>query len=65
MKPPWVEFPLIPRGSVGWRMGIGEQYWIKFDRWWKSLRPEKREDYARENPEPEGWDGFYSRKTDQ
>lgn len=44
-------------------MGIGERYWVKFDQWWKSLSAEKREKYTRENPEPEGWEGFYQRKT--
>ena len=63
MKPPWVELPSIPCGSIGWRMGIGERYWVKFDQWWKSLSAEKREKYTRENPEPQGWEGFYQRKT--
>lgn len=26
LAPPWVEFPDIPRYSIGWRMGPGEDY---------------------------------------
>jgi hypothetical protein len=62
MQPPWSTFSTIPLGSVGWRMGEGEEYWRKFDEWYRRLQPAHRERYALEHPEPEGWAGFYARK---
>lgn len=43
-------------------MGEGEEYWKKFDQWYRRLQPAHRERYAAEHPEPDGWDGFYARK---
>ena len=51
-RPPWQQFPHIPMGSLGWRMGAGEQYWIEFDAWFESLSPEAKRRYARRNPAP-------------
>lgn len=62
MVPPWQKHPEIPLGSIGWRMGYGEDYWAAFDEWFKRKTPDHRLRYARENPEPDGWDGFYRRK---
>lgn len=62
MQPPWTIFPEIPLGSAGWRMGEGEDYWKKFDQWYCRMQPVHRERYAVENPEPDGWYGFYARK---
>lgn len=64
MRPPWDVFPSIPLGSIGWRMGDGEEYWVKFSRWYDQLQPVRREQYEREHPEPGGWAGFYARKND-
>ena len=62
MIPPWQEYPTIPLGSVGWRMGHGEEYWIGFAVWFADQLPEARRDYAERHPEPEGWAGFYARQ---
>lgn len=62
MIPPWKKFPDIPLGSIGWRMGHGEDYWLEFDAWFKAKTPDHRQRYAAENPEPTGWTGFYSRR---
>ncbi len=62
MVPPWQKFPHIPLGSIGWRMGEGEDYWIGFDEWFKRKHPEAKARYAADNPEPPGWEGFYRRK---
>lgn len=61
MIPPWVKYPNIPKGSVGWRMGIGEEYChILFPTWWsrqtRKVRLRVREKY----PEPAGWSDFYA-----
>ena len=62
MIPPWQKYPTIPLGSMGWRMGHGEEYWFEFAAWFADrLSPEKQE-YAERHPEPEGWSGFYVRQ---
>ena len=30
MVPPWIKFPNIRRGSIGLRMGMGEDYRVRF-----------------------------------
>jgi hypothetical protein len=61
MKPPWAAHPELPFGSIGWRMGYGEDYWMQFHRWYGALRPDRRDQYERDHPEPEPWAGFYTR----
>ena len=60
MKPVWAAFPRIPWGSIGWRMGPGEQYWNQWIRWYKSLPQEDCLAYKEANTEPEEWLGFYA-----
>lgn len=62
MQPPWIAFPHIQRGSIGWRMGPGEDYWSEFSDWYQGLSPTRRKLHAQEYPEPQGWSGFYARK---
>ena len=65
---PWVAFPEIPMGSIGWRMGHGEDYWHIFDQWFRALTQTERNRIKAKYPEPaqvqEGlpWTGFYERK---
>lgn len=59
-KPVWVAFPRIPWGSIGWRMGPGEDYWHAWVPWFKEQSPEVRASYKRNWPEPQGWEGFYA-----
>lgn len=59
MKPPWVEHPDIPIGSIGWRMGYGEEYIETFAIWLAGLRETEREQLVADCPEPPGWEGFY------
>ncbi len=40
--PPWIRYPEIPRGSIGWRMGYGEWHLDMWRRWW-----ERQDDPAR------------------
>lgn len=62
MQPPWKVFPGIPLGSIGWRMGRSEDYWVAFNDWYNRKSREHRERYASGETEPEGWTGFYARK---
>lgn len=60
LLPVWIAFPKIPWGSVGWRMGAGEDYWHRWATWFKGTSPSVREQYKASWPEPEGWEDFYS-----
>ena len=62
MIPPWQKHPEIPFGSIGWRMGNGEDYWVAFHEWFKRKSADHKLRYAQENPEPAGWEGFYRRQ---
>jgi protein-tyrosine-phosphatase/N-acetylglutamate synthase-like GNAT family acetyltransferase len=57
LRPPWIQFPEIPRRSIGWRMGPGEWYLWMWARWWDSMNAKGRAEYtARWRPEcPPAW----------
>jgi hypothetical protein len=57
-QPPWQVFP-YPWGSIGYRMGRGEEHWEKFADWFRALTPEARINFAVDNPEPADWRYFY------
>lgn len=59
MQPPWQEFPQIPLGSIGWRMGAGEDYARKFYAWFRAQGHDEQVQYAADNPEPQEWRGYY------
>jgi len=59
MKPPWRYLPHIPFGSIGWRMGLGEDYWGAFCPWFLALTSDAKKVFSAKNPEPESWEGFY------
>ena len=61
LLPPWKKYPQIPLGSLGWRMGFGEEYWIAWQKWYAELSPPPRSQYQTAFPEPPGWSGFYGR----
>jgi hypothetical protein len=58
LVPPWVKYPNLRRGSMGWRMGMGEWYLDKFAPWWKQLSEAKRVQYRADYPAPEEWQSF-------
>ena len=58
--PLWLEFPDIPRYSIGWRMGKGDDYSWEFAQWWKGLSPAAQQEYQKLYPEPLGWRGWYA-----
>lgn len=60
IQPPWLALPKIPWGSIGWRMGAGEDYWWIWVSWFMDLSQEKRDTYKHNWPEPEGWIDFYT-----
>ncbi len=49
-RPPWLEHPEIPIGSIGWRMGYGESYWMAFDKWRGTLAPAEAARFAEVYP---------------
>jgi hypothetical protein len=62
MIPPWKAHPDIQAGSIGWRMGTGEEYMIEFGQWFGRKHGDAKRRYADEYPEPDGWEGFYARR---
>lgn len=59
MKPVWAAFPDIPWGSIGWRMGSGEDYCGEWRGWYCKLDELDKRAYKNQWPEPEPWKGFY------
>jgi hypothetical protein len=59
MEPPWVAHPELPRLSIGWRMGYGEETANRFYQWFSALAQADRLRFRREHPEPQGWEGYY------
>ena len=62
MVPPWIKYPNLPIGSMGWRMGQGEIYIDDFYSWYFSNPREKRVEIMNKYKEPNEWTGFYKRK---
>lgn len=60
MPPPWMALPEIERGSMHWRMGIGEAYASKWGAWYRQLDAEEKQAYLRLFPEPLTWRGYIS-----
>ena len=56
----WNKYPEIPNGSIGWRMGYGEDYAVEFYKWFKQLDANEQDQFILKNPEPEDWQGYYS-----
>ena len=59
--PPWHVHPDIPFGSIGWRMGAGEDGYGSFYGWYAALTDSEATGFAAAHPEPEGWQGWYAR----
>jgi hypothetical protein len=59
MVPPWLKYPDLPRLSLGWRMGRGEEHYNTVYRQFSRLSPEEQDDYQRRFPEPTDWHGWY------
>ena len=59
MPPPWLMYPHIPHGSIGWRMGYGETYRYKFYDWFEKLSKAEQKQYQLMFPAPKTWSGYY------
>lgn len=59
MLPLWIEHSIISRYSIGWRMGYGEDYVMKFSNWFDELSNNEKEEYINKYPEPIEWTGWY------
>ena len=55
MAPPWLKYPHIPCGSIGWRMGYGECYMEEFYKWYDSLDESVKGEYDEKFPKPLSW----------
>lgn len=53
--PPWLAFPKLECGSMGWRMGAGEAFLEQWMPWQNSLTPEDRQAYEELFPQPMPW----------
>ena len=43
MPPPWLAHREIERYSIGWRMGYGEDYIVRFGDWLDTLSSDERD----------------------
>jgi hypothetical protein len=59
MLAPWEALPEIPRFSIGWRMGEGEDYLGDWQTWLRALSPTRREAYRLNHPETSSWEDIY------
>jgi hypothetical protein len=62
--PPWVKYPNLRRGSMGWRMGAGEHFLLRvFAPWWRQLPEPDRVVYRAAYQEPAEWQDFLNSKV--
>ena len=59
MAPPWLMYPYISSGSIGWRMGSGEGYKFEFIDWYDALTVDEQKQFQQMFPAPKGWQGWY------
>ena len=60
MPPPWLAYPEIERYSIGWRMGYGEYYIIRWGAWFRALTETEKKTYQELFPEPVTWKGYWN-----
>ncbi|URZ07480.1 NADAR family protein [Clostridium felsineum] len=65
MAPPWLMYPEIENGSIGWRMGYGEYYICLFYKWLESLTGDEKKKYEEMFPEPKEWTYFYKEEVER
>lgn len=61
MPPPWLMYPHILQGSIGWRMGYGEDYMMKFHKWFSELSESDQDNYKEMFPGPLNFIGWYGK----
>ena len=66
--PLWIAFPTFSSVTMGWRQGLGKDYFYNWHTWWDGLSKPRRRDYMVRYPEPldsereasaGGWKDFY------
>lgn len=62
LPPLWIAYPMIPSGSLGWRMGWGETYAYKFADWFADLSDDEKQEYIKLFPEPQRWNLYWEFK---
>jgi hypothetical protein len=63
LLPPWKKYPIIPRGSIGWRMGGGESYMWAWDEWaGRMSKPQLVEYFRKYLPIPIEWVDWVSNR---
>jgi hypothetical protein len=61
LLPPWLRYPDIRYGSIGWRMGPGEVYMMAWTEWSGSFTADQLLEYFRHYaPVPPEWLSFVS-----
>ena len=59
MLPPWIKYPNLPKESMGWRMGQGEDYMEQYLKWYYANPRSKRVEIMNKYKTPEDWSEFY------
>ena len=59
MVAPWVEYPELPHGSLGWRMGGGEGYLDSFLKWLYQQDQSVLDKFFEHYPVPEEWNSLF------
>ena len=60
MAPLWIKYPHIPRESIGWSIGYGENYKVDFSNWYEKLSENDKLKYQEMFPSPKTWGNYYS-----
>ncbi len=58
MMAPWIEYPELLFGSLGWRMGGGEGYMDMFLDWFYQQNERSLNNFFAQYPPPDEWQGF-------
>ena len=56
MAPPWLKYPQLFYGCIGWRMGYGESYMEEYLNWFDGLDDDRRKEFEEKFPKPVSWD---------
>jgi len=59
MLPPWTKFPEVRFEDMFWKMGQGEDYILKFYKYYSQLTHKQKVIYELIYPQPYDWIGFY------
>ena len=60
VKPPWIHMPGVSKYDIGWRMGSGEDYIIKFWKYYDGLSKTEQKEYRKKYKARKEWRGYYN-----